>query len=361
MRVSDARRTLPALFQALGVVWLFTLATLGCEHKKPDAEVAHGHELYKNMCAVCHGENGEGYKADQAPRLAQESFLASASDAFLRTAITHGRSGTTMSAWGKERSGPLGADDVNALIKFLRTWQKGPPATLDESGLHGDLGLGEAVYQRECTSCHGERGRFGTEMKIGGADLLNSATNGFLRYAIRNGRPGTKMAAYAAKLKAEEIDGVILLLRNWQAPPPPPPPPPPPTPPLPLGDVVLHPKGPEPRGFKATPGLTPVDVVKAELDRGAKFAILDARSPSDYVNEHIAGAASVPFYDPNPYIDKLPKNVWLVCYCACPHAESGQLAGKLSSAGFKKVTVLDEGLNVWKARNYPTSKGESAK
>jgi cytochrome c oxidase cbb3-type subunit III len=227
--------------------------------------------------------------------------------------------------------------------------------------LHGDVGVGEVVYNRECASCHGPRGISGPELHIGNADLLNSASNGFLRHAIHTGRPGTKMKGYSGTLKPEEIDSVILLLRTWQAPPIPPPPPPPPVPPLPLGQVAIHPKGPEPKQFKAHPGVTPVDVVKAEFDRGAKFGILDARAPSDYVNEHIEGAVSVPFYDPSPYLDKLPKDTWLVCYCACPHAESGQLAQKLSSAGFKKVTVLDEGLNVWKSRHYPTSKGELPK
>ena len=72
------------------------------------------------------------------------------------------------------------------------------------------------------------------------------------------------------------------------------------------------------------------------------MAFLDARAPSDYLVEHISGAVSVPFYDPEPYFAQLPKNAWLVCYCACPHAESGQLAQKLLAKGFTKVTVLDE-------------------
>ena len=88
------------------------------------------------------------------------------------------------------------------------------------------------------------------------------------------------------------------------------------------------------------------------------MAILDARAPSDYMNQHIAGAVSVPFYDPSPYLDKLPRNSWLVCYCACPHAESGSLASKLVQAGFKKVTVLDEGLGAWTAKHYPVKNGQ---
>jgi len=87
------------------------------------------------------------------------------------------------------------------------------------------------------------------------------------------------------------------------------------------------------------------------------MAFLDARAPSDYAGEHIAGAVSVPFYDPAPYFAGLPKDAWLVCYCACPHAESGKLAGQLLAHGFTKVAVLDEGLRFWKANNYGTRSG----
>ena len=87
------------------------------------------------------------------------------------------------------------------------------------------------------------------------------------------------------------------------------------------------------------------------------MALLDARAPSDYIFEHITDAVSVPFYDPDPYLAQLPKDSWLVCYCSCPHAESGQLAQKLLQHGFTKVTVLDEGLRVWKAKGYPTKTG----
>src|SRR5207248_8197490 len=102
-------------------------------------------------------------------------------------------------------------------------------------------------------------------------------------------------------------------------------PPPPPS----LGTVVLNPSGPEPSTFATFPAYTPADAIRAELDKGARFGILDARAPSDYVAEHITGAVSVPFYAPEPLIPQLPKSAWLVCYCACPHAESGALAQKL--------------------------------
>jgi cytochrome c oxidase cbb3-type subunit 3 len=134
-------------------------------------------------------------------------------------------------------------------------------------------------------------------------------------------------------------------------------PPPARPPPIPLGPVPLNPKGPEPVGFSKQPLTTKADDVKKQLDRHARMALLDARAPSDYLGEHIAGAVSVPFYEPEPYFSQLPRDAWLVAYCACPHAESGTLAAKLAAAGFTKVTVLDEGLGVWRAKKYPTSTG----
>jgi len=309
------------------------------------------------MCAVCHGEKGEGYKADQAPRLAQPEFQATASDEQLREAIKNGRLQTTMSAWSKDRGGPLSPEDIEEVIHHLRTWRKDPQAALDEKPISGDSVRGEAVFARECVRCHGEGGVGGPNVHIGNPQLLQTVSNGFLRYAIKHGRPGTLMPAFEKTIDEAGIEDLTALLRSW-ANPPPPPPPPPPTSPLPLGPVPLNPKGPDPVGFKLTPETTSLEVIHAQLARGARMALLDARAPSDYITQHITGAVSVPFYDPTPYLAKLPKNSWLVCYCACPHAESGTLASKLLEAGFKKVTVLDEGLGAWAQKKYGVSSGE---
>ena len=339
---------------------LFPLLSLlgGCRKPTPPKPVlSHGAELYGRICAVCHGANGEGYKADQAPRLAQPDFQASVTDAYLREAIEHGRAGTTMSSWSKERGGPLSPQDIDELIRFLRTWRKGGQAVLDERPLSGDARRGEDLYARECFRCHGMRGVGGPNVHIGNPQILTSASDGFLRYALKRGRPGTQMPAFSETLGDAGIEDVTALLRSWALPPAPPPPPPPPSP-IPLGPVPLNPKGPDPVGFKMTPATTPMAVIHAELARGARMAFLDARAPSDYMDRHIAGAVSVPFYAPGPYLAKLPKNSWLVCYCACPHAESGSLAAKLVEAGFKKVTVLDEGLGAWANKQYPIHTGE---
>jgi cytochrome c oxidase cbb3-type subunit 3/ubiquinol-cytochrome c reductase cytochrome c subunit len=336
------------------------LIAFGCADvfRRPTTTIQRGSEIYARTCAVCHGSAGEGYKADRAPALATPAFLASASDEFLISAIGEGRAGTTMSAWSARRGGPLTPADMAALIAFMRTWERGPRAKLDERPASGDAARGAEHYEARCLSCHGDKKDAGPYNRLGAPDFLAAAGNGFLRRAIYEGREGTPMPGFAEALGDKGVEDVIALLRRWQAETPASPQPAAQGP-IPLGTATINSKGPEPEGFKAFPAMVSVDAAKAQLDRGAKMAFLDARAPDDYAREHIAGAVSVPFYDPSPYLASLPKDAWLICYCACPHAESGQLARKLLAAGFKTATVLDEGLLVWKQRGYPTRAGRA--
>ena len=353
--MSGALRSLIAVLTV--IVSVVAGGTLECSRPRTPAE-ARGAHNYGQMCSVCHGKIGEGYAADHAPAISNPDFLASASDDFLRKAIENGRSGSTMSAWSRSRGGPLTSTDVDALITSMRAWGPRHQATLDDARLLGDDARGAAIFARECASCHGEKGLGGTFEQIGNPELLSTASDGFLRYAIRRGRSSAGMPSFESKLGDASIDDVITHLRALQAAAPPGRRPiGAKAPPIPLGAVPLNPKGPEPVDFHQMPQNTPADTIKRELDRGAKMAILDARAPSDYMNEHIAGSVSVPFYDPSPYYAQLPRDSWLVCYCACPHAESGQLAVKLLAQGFTKVTVLDEGLGVWRTRKYPIHTG----
>ncbi len=363
----DPRTRLLILF--LGGV----LASSGCNRESsslPQAVAAaaepaltvveqHGADLYGRICSVCHGADGAGYKADRAPALNRADFLGGVSDEFLRRAIADGRQGSTMSAWANNNGGPFSRSDIDAVVAFIRTWHRQPPTLFDEQPLHGDIAHGVAIYRSECVTCHGAGGRGGDYVQIGNPQLLEGVSNGFLRAAIRDGRPGTQMPSFATKLDAQGIEDVVAHLRNLQKTALPAMPSPRATaPPLPLGPVPLNPKGPDALGFKIYPETTPVEVVHQQLVRQARIAILDARAPSDYMNEHIAGAVSVPFYDPSPYYDALPKDAWLVCYCSCPSAESGELAKKLQEHGFKNVTVLAEGFGLWRTKQYGTHTGD---
>ncbi len=289
--------------------------------------------------------------ADNANALAHPEFLATVTDDHLRRAIARGRPGTTMSAWGHAYGGPLDDTAVNNVVAFLRTWQEQPTNSVHTRTVVGEIARGEAVYDAQCKDCHGARGVGGQYMTVANPEFLFTASDGFIRHAIEKGRVGTPMAAYGDSIPAQQIDDLVVLIRSWQRAPSDVTP----VAPDPNAPAVLNPTGPEP--MLGDGRYVGVDVVKRELDRGVKIVLIDARPPTDYVFEHIAGAISVPFYEVDKHLSRLPKDVWIVAYCACPHAESGSAIDALARNGYTMGKVLDEGVAVWKARGYPMRGG----
>lgn len=99
-----------------------------------------------------------------------------------------------------------------------------------------------------------------------------------------------------------------------------------------------------------------VDDVKKAFDAKQDFILVDARPPSDFAVEHIVGAVNVPYFEVDKHLSKLPKDKWIVTYCACPHAEAEQAARELAKNGYTKVKVMDEGYFGWVDKKYPVEK-----
>ncbi len=315
-----------------------------------------GAELYERYCALCHGKQGEGYAADNANALANQEFLSSVTDQFLRVAIVRGRVDTPMSAWGKRYGGPLDGPDVEKLIKFIRGWQTTPSVQLPPSGV-GNAQPGGDLFRKRCASCHGPAGEGKKAPSLSNPIFQSTASNAFIRYAIEKGRSGTPMPSFVRALSQREIDDIIAYIRTLRrqgerrpAPKPPP---------LPEGPIVINPKGPPPKFELRDDFYVPAAQLKAALDAGARLIIADARAQSDYLEAHIPGAISLPFFAVETLAPKLPKDgTWIIAYCACPHAASGRVARALQERGFPHVAVLDEGIMVWKQLGYPTAQGQ---
>lgn len=305
--------------------------------------------LYTTYCAFCHGDDGEGYLADNAPALANQTFLTAASDEFLRTAIVHGRPGTPMSAWGEERSGPLSDEDVDQLVGYIRAWQEEPTRELAPPP-EGRAARGRGAYRVHCASCHGDEGEGGLGPALSNPVLLGSASDAYLADAIRSGRPGTPMLAFADQLPERTVGDLVALMRSWErefdAPAEEPFEPD-------WAGAVIHSEGPEPEFTLREERFVGVDAVHAALERGERLAILDARATADFLHSHIEHATSAPFYDVEKFVESLDRSAWMITYCGCPHAVSGQLADALREAGFERVAVLDEGFYEWERRGYP--------
>ncbi len=315
-----------------------------------DAPPGPGQQLYQRYCQLCHAPDGSGYAADNAPSLVSPEFLASADDEFLARGIRLGRPNTAMAAYGKERGGPLSDKEIRQIVSFLR--KQGPAAKkLPDVKVTGDASRGKALYRRECQSCHGNPRRAGNAPHLYNAEFLAAASPAFLQHAIRKGRPPTKMPGFEQKLSASEIDDIVAWLHSTRTR----------TRALPPGKavvpsdlpLVIHPKGAAPELTLREGRFVPAEQVRRALAEKRRIIIIDARSPSDWIQFHIPGSVPIPYYD-TAQLDRVPNDgTWVVAYCACPHHASGEVVDALRKRGFQNTAVLDEGILFWRQQGFP--------
>ncbi|HEV7557236.1 MAG TPA: c-type cytochrome [Kofleriaceae bacterium] len=304
---------------------------------------------YTKLCAPCHGATGTGYAADHAPSLVNPTFLDSASDDYLHRAIGMGRPGTSMPGYAKHLGGPLDDAALDRLVALLRA--RGPVVkSLPAVGI-GDAAKGAPLYLQLCKACHGDTATRGEAPHLANAQFLAIASDAFIKYAIVNGRPGTKMEPFAQKITSDQIDDIVAAIRQVNRPAAPTIerlPPPTGTEPL-----VINPKGKDPTFTAREDKYVAVDQVYKAFVAKQKMIIIDARPPTDWMRAHITGAVSIPYHDMKR-LDEVPNDgTWVIAYCACPHHLSGIVADELRKRGYKHAVVLDEGIFEWQRRNYP--------
>lgn len=87
-----------------------------------------GEKLYRDNCASCHGDNGEG---DEGPALNAKEFLEGTSDEQIRVLTSGGVSGTDMAAWGLDFGGALTDEQIRQIVTHVRSWQPDAPSVPD--------------------------------------------------------------------------------------------------------------------------------------------------------------------------------------------------------------------------------------
>ncbi|MCB9593976.1 MAG: c-type cytochrome [Sandaracinaceae bacterium] len=323
----------------------------------PPEATGEGGALYAQYCALCHGEAGEGYAADNATRLRGQSFLTTASDDFLAMSIARGRPHTAMAGYSSNFGGPLEDPQIDAIVQHLRAWQTEASLDLGEAPLEGDAENGAQVFAQRCASCHGQLGNGGSAQSLNRWTFLSRATDPFLRHAIVNGREETPMPAFGDELEPQAIDDIVVFLRRFEeehdvvprymAPPS-----------LEQMTVIRHPDGPTPAFTLREERFVSAAQVRDALAASSRIVLLDARPTSDWLIERIPGALPVPYYAIDPIVARLPRDgTWIVAYCGCPHAASGEVVDHLREAGFEHAVVLDEGVYHWIEAGYPTESG----
>jgi len=175
-------------------------------------------KTYGLMCAVCHGQNGEGkdYRVFQAtvPKLNSQDFLSVASRKMLRMTIEHGRGGRNMPAWDQTHGG-LSEAEIDGLTELIFAWKTEPPKYADVRAARANVAIGRTLFRSRCGTCHGANGKGGLGPSLNNQDFLSIANDRFLYETIVNGRRDTAMPSWSY-LSSNEIASLLRYIRRWQ-------------------------------------------------------------------------------------------------------------------------------------------------
>lgn len=203
-------------------------------------------QIFIKHCAVCHGEKGDGMSRAQTglnppPRdFTAARALQELSRERMIESVRLGRPGTAMVAWGQRLNEKEIAGVVDFIRdRFMRTASPASSVTASVSGatLSGSpsgtpLGSGSGkvakpagalIYQKHCSTCHGERGS-GVSWATGSftppprdftaPGVAAELSPERMLASVTHGRPGTAMMAFGSRLGAEEIGAVVAYIRE---------------------------------------------------------------------------------------------------------------------------------------------------
>ena len=99
---------------------------------------------------------------------------------------------------------------------------------------------------------------------------------------------------------------------------------------------------------------TSVDDVKARLDRGDRFLLIDVREESEYAKDHLPNAIHLgKGIIERDIEERVPElNAPLVLYCGGGY-RSALAADNLQKMGYTNVLSMDGGIRGWREKHFP--------
>jgi molybdopterin/thiamine biosynthesis adenylyltransferase/rhodanese-related sulfurtransferase/molybdopterin converting factor small subunit len=104
---------------------------------------------------------------------------------------------------------------------------------------------------------------------------------------------------------------------------------------------------------KVTEGEIEVKDVKAKVDRGDDFVLIDVREPHEYRIASIPGAKLVPLGQVPQHLDEFDKNADIVIHCKSG-VRSAKACGIFRQAGFQHVRNMKGGILAWSEQIDPS-------
>jgi mono/diheme cytochrome c family protein len=179
-----------------------------------------GGELFAQNCVACHGPFGEGgpnpaRAGDIIAPISSAEFLQTRDDATLAAIIAQGQPTFGMSPFGETYGGPLGPDEIDALVAFVRGWESNPPVTLPPDVAPSSQAVtGKQVFSEVCTQCHGPEGEGLIGPALRDPSFQAANTDQQIFDTINLGHAATPMIGWGEILSAEQIQQLVEYIRQ---------------------------------------------------------------------------------------------------------------------------------------------------
>ncbi len=81
---------------------------------------------------------------------------------------------------------------------------------------NNNYSTGRALFEDNCSGCHGEHGRGGLGLPLNLQSFLTIADTGYLMRSMRHGRPLREMPAFENELTRAQMRTIALYIKSWQ-------------------------------------------------------------------------------------------------------------------------------------------------
>jgi cytochrome c oxidase subunit 2 len=135
--------------------WLATQPTYAQTLAQVDGDPAQGQPFYA-VCAACHGANGEGNVALNAPKLAgQEDWYVRRQLDYFKTGV---RGSHPDDVYGAQMAPMANTLATEAMVSNVAAYIASMADTPAQETVTGDIDNGRALFEPTCGVCHSERG-----------------------------------------------------------------------------------------------------------------------------------------------------------------------------------------------------------
>ncbi len=179
-----------------------------------------GQKLFADNCSGCHGDFGEGganptRQGDIIAPISTAEYLSTRDDFTLKAIISQGQPNFGMSPFGSSNGGPLSDDEISAIVDYIRSWEANPPVELPPEINAQQLSVkGPEIYQELCAQCHGLKGEGGVGPALNDPQFQASNTDQAIFDTINNGHNATSMIAWGEILSSDQIQQLVIYIRE---------------------------------------------------------------------------------------------------------------------------------------------------